>query len=351
MKILMANYPWIGGIAHYIEEAFSELGHNVVQAFYEEKRPFYFRTLKLHQVKYLDRRFKEKQRELFNQNIISLAEQTRPDIFFAFNEGNVDKQTVEQLKLKFRVKTVCLIGDDPFDSFRFSLLPYSLKYFDHIYVAEKLWIDKIRLVAPDAKIFNILVGYDQKKFNIHHTEELAKKHFEHLHCQIAFSGESYGQRAEGGYRSAILSHLAKYDFKLWGDEGWKYQFQFYPELAKAYVGGRLSFDELIYVYKKSLINLNMPSPQLVTTFQPRVLEIAACGGFQLADYRQDLFEIYKEDEIATFKTIPELLNKIDYFIKNPEKRNSYIAAGLERVKGNTWKDRVVEILKNMKEEV
>jgi spore maturation protein CgeB len=351
MRILMANFPWIGGIAHYIEQAFSGLGHSVVQAFYEEKPPFYYRALKLHQVKYLDRRFKEKQRELFNQKILILAEQTKPDIFFVFNEGYVNMETVEQLKNKYRIKTVCLIGDDPFDSFRFHDLPYSLKYFDHIYVAEKLWIDKIRMVAPNSKLFKIASAYDHNKFNIQHALELGKKHFANLNCQISFCGESYNQRAEGGYRSAVFSHLTKYDFKFWGDKGWKYQFKFYPELEKAYAGGRLSFDELIYLYARSLINMNMPSPQLITAFQPRVLEIAACGGFQLVDYREDLFEVFKDDEIATFKTIPEMLDKIDYFIKNPEKRNSYITAGLERIKGNTWKDRMVQIIKNLREEI
>ena len=275
---------------------------------------------------------------------MALAEKIKPDLFFVFNEGYVNEQTVRLLKIKFKTVTICMIGDDPFDSFRFHHLPYSLKYFDHIYIAEKLWIDKIRMVAPNSKLHKILVGYDHKKFNTQRVTELGTKHLDHLNCQISFCGESYNQRAEGGYRSAVLSHLTKYDFKLWGDGGWKYQSDFYPELKKAYAGSRLSYDELIYVYKKSLINMNMPAPQLVTAFQPRVLEIAACGGFQLVDYRQDLFEIFKVDEIATFKTIPELLDKIDYFINNPEKRNSYIAAGFERIKGNTWKDRAAQIL-------
>lgn len=343
----MANYPWIGGVANYIENAFRQIGADVEHVFYEEELPFYFRTLKFSQIKYLDRKMREKQRDIFNRKILKLAERKPPDVFFAFNEGNVNAETVEKLKNKHRVKTICLIGDDPFDSYRFRDLPYSLKYFDHIYVAEKMWIDKIRMVAPHSKIFKMLSAYDPDNFNINRFNELKIEGFHDLECQISFCGESYNQRAEGGYRSTVLSHLTKYDFKLWGDSGWKYQFKFYPDLKNVYMGGRLNMNELVHVYHNSIININMPSPQIITGFQPRVFEIAACGGFQIVDHREDLLEVFKENDIVTFKTIPELIEKVDRFIKYPESRKHYIEAGLNAVQGNTWKDRAEEILSNL----
>jgi len=245
------------------------------------------------------------------------------------------------------IRTVCLIGDNPFDSYRFRELPYSLKYFDHIYVAEKNWISNIRMVAAGSKIIKMHSAYDSRRFNIDHVKENDQARNKEINCQIAFSGESYYQCAEGGYRCAVLSNLVEYGLVLWGDCGWKYQFKFYPELVRAYNGGRLSLDELVSVYANATINLNMPSPQIITSFQPRVFEIAACGGFQIVDYREDLLEVFKKDEIVTFKTIPELKEKVEYFIRYPEKRKPYIDSGLKAIKGNTWKDRVEMILNNM----
>lgn len=343
----MANYPWIGGVAKHIEEAFAETGNDVHQIFYEEKPPFYFSGLKLSQVKYLDRKFHEKEREIFNKKILAACERIRPDIFFVFNEGYVNAATVESIRKNNLTRTVCLIGDDPFDSYRFRELPYSLRYFDQIYVAEKLWIDKIRLVAPNAALFKILSAYDDRQFNSERAKAVMQNGWMHLDCPVSFCGESYNKRAEGGYRSAILSYLVHHGLKLWGDKGWMYQFRFYPELEKAYMGGRLEFEKLVYVYAKSTINLNMTSPQILTSFQPRVFEIAACGGFQIVDHREDLFEVFGEEEIATFKTIPELLDKVDHFLKNPAQRTPYIEAGFKAIKRNTWKERAIQIVNNL----
>ena len=95
----------------------------------------------------------------------------------------------------------------------------------------------------------------------------------------------------------------------------------------------------------------MPSPQLLTAFQPRVFEIPAVGGFQIVDYREDLFEFFDENELVTFQSVTELKDKVDYYLKNLEKRKPYINAGLERVKGNSWKDRALEIINNLKKDL
>jgi len=350
MKVMMANYPWIGGIADYIEKAFIDHGCEVQQYFYNEKKQVIHRYLKLNQVKYLDRKYVEKRRQIYNEKLKSTAKQIKPDVFFVFNEGYVNTETIRVIRKTYKTKTICFIGDDPFDSYRFQQLPYSLKYIDHIYIGEKCWIDKIHRIAPESKLYKMLVGYDSSQFNFERSELCRKTKIKRLDCTISFTGESYSKRAEGGYRSGILANLLKYDLKIWGDAGWRHQFQFYPDLQAAYQGERLSYDELLYVYANTLINMNMPSPQLITAFQPRVFEIAACGGFQIVDFREDLLEVFRDDEIVTFRTVPELKEKIEYFIKYPEKRKPYIEAGLRAVKGNTWHDRAAQIIANLKDE-
>ncbi len=347
MKVLMANFPWIGGIASYLEKAFGDLGHEVKQVLYVERLTPYIRLLKLNQLKYISRMTLERERRLHNLSILRIAKEFRPDLFLVLNEGYVDAETVSILKRDHGTFNVCLIADDPFDSYRFHELPYSLRFFDHIYVAEKLWINKIKMVSSSAKVFKFLSAYDHNMFTIEKANRLKGGGFEHLGCDVSFTGESYGRRAEGAYRSGILSSLVRYKLRFWGDDGWKYQLRFYPGLTNSYSGTRLTFDELVYLYANSPINLNMPSPQLTTAFQPRVFEIPACGGFQIVDHREDLFEVFKEDEIVTFRSIPELVEKVEYFLKNPEKRKPYIAAGLRAIQGNSWKDRAMSIIDNL----
>jgi len=91
----------------------------------------------------------------------------------------------------------------------------------------------------------------------------------------------------------------------------------------------------------------MPAPQIRSGIQPRVFEIAACGGFQIIDRRDDLFEIFNEDEIVTFDSIPDLIDKVKYYTKYPDERLKFINAGLKVVNRNTWKDRATIILANV----
>ena len=87
----------------------------------------------------------------------------------------------------------------------------------------------------------------------------------------------------------------------------------------------------------------MSSPQILTAFQPRVFEIAAAKCFQIIDYREDLMLCYNEDEMVTFKTIPELKEKINYFLKNPSEREKIAEKMyLKTIHKHTWQDRVKE---------
>ena len=89
----------------------------------------------------------------------------------------------------------------------------------------------------------------------------------------------------------------------------------------------------------------MPSPQIVTAFQPRTLEIAACKGFQIIDYRKDLNHFFSKDEIVTFSDINNLKEKITYFINNPDERKSYINKLYNVVVNNhSWDIRIKEYL-------
>lgn len=342
MKILSANFPWIGGVAKYIEDAFEANGSEVERIHYREKMPFFYRQFKLNQIMYLNNLQKKKNIEAYNRIIVEKANAFNPDLFFVFNEGYVLTDTVKYLKKK-GVFLLSVIGDDPFDSFRFLELPYSLGYFDKIFVGEKYWIPKIKLVAPNADVRKIESGYDPEYFNVNKVVQLSQISIDKINCKVAFTGESYGRRVEGGYRSSVLSNLVNYGLKIWGDEGWKYQFKFYPELRKAYSGGRLSYDELITLYGSNAINLNLSSPQVISAFQPRLLEIIACGGFVISENKEDSMEVFG-DNLVTFDSVEELKEKVEYFITNPSERSRYVQACLKIVEKHSWTSKIKEIL-------
>lgn len=68
---------------------------------------------------------------------------------------------------------------------------------------------------------------------------------------------------------------------------------------------------------------------------PRTFEINACATLQLTDARADLSRFYTPGvEIETYETAAEMMDKIEYYLANENKRREIALRGFER----TWKE-------------
>jgi spore maturation protein CgeB len=200
-------------------------------------------------------------------------------------------------------------------------------------------------MAPDSRIEHTLGAFSPEIFRPISFEEISNDDKEIFECDISFTGSAYGEQAEGNYRAGILGSLGEFNVKIWGDMGWRYREKYYPSLGPAYRGNRLSYEQLLKLFRLSKINLNMPSPQILTAFQPRVFEIAAAKGFQIIDFREELLKCYNEDEMVTFATIPELKEKIRYYLINPSERDKIAEKMyLKTIGRHTWHNRIHEYM-------
>lgn len=331
MKILIVKSGWIGGWMDHVISALKKNGHGVTAIEYQRlKSPL--RIIKLHNIVHIRNYLERSSWYVFNKKVKQVFDETKPDIFLTMNESYLLPNTIDYIRAK-NCKTVCFVADNPFDSHRYCYFPISLQHFDVLLICDRIWIQNIRNVAANSKIIKIVSGggFNSDIFYPVDESTITEVDQKEFSCDISFTGESYGMNAEGAYRAGILDQLNKYNVKIWGDIGWKIRFPHYENLARFYQGERLPYNDLRKLYKLSTINLNMPSPQILTGFQPRVFEIAACKGFQIVDWREEIEELFSEDELVTFKNINDLLGKADYFIKNPEKRMSYIEKAYKKV--------------------
>ncbi|MCM3785869.1 glycosyltransferase [Neobacillus mesonae] len=68
---------------------------------------------------------------------------------------------------------------------------------------------------------------------------------------------------------------------------------------------------------------------------PRTFEISACATLQLTDVRSDLSRFYTPGvEIETFETHSDMIDKIEYYLANEDKRQEIALRGFER----TWNE-------------
>ena len=339
MKIAFPPNSWAGGFLHSIMKAFEYLGHEtfMVSTFNASLTNKIQRRIPINSI---SEKASISQDYHYNKYILQQIKGFDPDIFFNISGSGLFPETIKEIKSK-KCLTICLIADNPCDPapHRDKIFPMTLRYYDYLLNPEKTWNKLLLNLTPNSKIIKFYGGFDPGNFfpvdNI--TEEDRIK----FNCDVSFTGHSYKNSPEGAYRSGIVGLLNDFSVKIWGDKDWAYRFQYYKSLKNAYQGERLNYNELRKLYTISTINLNLPSPQILSSFQPRVFEISATKGFQIIDHSDDLYQFFNRDEIVTFKSIGELKEKINYYLQNKEEREKIKDAMYNRVKQEfTWDNQI-----------
>ena len=123
----------------------------------------------------------------------------------------------------------------------------------------------------------------------------------------------------------------------------------FGNLSKIF-GRCLSYDDMVKMYSQSKITLNFsgyPETKNVGTIDfdksvkgltGRDSEAPMCGAFYLTQYSDHIAQMYEiGKEIETFRSVPELIDKIKYYLENPVEAESIRKAGRERaLKDYTW---------------
>ncbi len=111
-------------------------------------------------------------------------------------------------------------------------------------------------------------------------------------------------------------------------------------------GGADSNRMMPKIIKCSKINLNMTNRPIKTGLPLRIFDLMGCGGFVISNYQAEIPEHFVPDEdIVLYDSIPDLLNKIDYYLSHEEERIQIAKNGYDKVKAyHTYDIRLTQIL-------
>lgn len=103
------------------------------------------------------------------------------------------------------------------------------------------------------------------------------------------------------------------------------------------------------IYRSSKININVTRPQLKTTVNQRVFDVAAAGGFLLTDYRSGLDELFSFDvSDVVFSNVKELKEKVAYFLARDDERQAWARKKRQAVlDAHTYRHRAAVVLEKM----
>lgn len=137
-----------------------------------------------------------------------------------------------------------------------------------------------------------------------------------------------GEVAAAELRLSVVATLGRFGAHVWGDEGWK---AVVPH-GVTWRGPAGHAQQLPRIYSNGGIHVDIGRIYQLDIVTLRVFDVLACGGFLLAHHNAELEELFVVgEELETWRTLPELVEKVRHYLDRPEDRQRIAAAGRARV--------------------
>jgi spore maturation protein CgeB len=227
------------------------------------------------------------------------------------------------------------------DYLRFTYWKDFAKYFDYIFTIQREKCIEALQKAGAGEVHYLPVACDPE---VHVPVALSEDEKRRWGSPVSFVGAGYHNRQQ------MFASMADLPFKIWGTE-WPSCRPFDRMVQEG--GRRLTPNEYIKIFCSSEININLHSSTERDGIEPngdfvnpRTIELAASGAFQLVDKRSLLPEILTpEKEVVTFDSLQDLREKINFYLNHPAEREKITLAARKKVLGqHTYKHRIESMI-------
>ncbi len=343
LRILVV-LPLYGGslpVGRYCARALSGMGHTV-EVF--EAPEFYgaFTALKglrvgAERLEHLESGFVQ----LVSQAVLAKVESFTPDLVLALAQAPLTRQVLRRLRKDGVPTAMWFVEDFKVFSYWRAFAPY----YDFFAVIQKEpFLGELQKIGVENAFYLPLAAEP----SFHRPLELDAVEKRKFGAQLSFLGAGYPNRR------AAFRRLIRFDLKIWGND-WDGESALARYMQRP--GQRIAPEEAVKIFNATAVNLNLhssvQSADLVPPgdfVNPRTFELAGCGAFQLVDKRELLPELFAPDELATFSTMDELEERIEYFLAHPDERAVYARKGRERVlAAHTYAHRMQTLLDTVAE--
>ncbi|WP_281889210.1 glycosyltransferase [Paenibacillus sp. YYML68] len=275
---------------------------------------------------------------------VEYAIQTKPDVVLVLDGLNIDTGHMDTIR-SHGIRTAVWLTDDPY--YTDLTLPLVL-HFDTVFTLELSCVDFYRRHGSRDVHY---LPFAANPAIFRPKPALASHRYE-----VSFIGSAYWNRV------AIFDQLAPYLARrrsyicgIWWD-----RLKAYSQLSSSIALNKwMSAEETSLYYNGTKIVINLHRATDDDTFNhnsrlisavspnPRTFEIAACGTLQLTDIRHDIARFYKPgEEIVTYGSAEELLQKLDYYLHHEEERRRIALNALKRtMTEHTYATRMAQMLR------
>lgn len=278
--------------------------------------------------------------EKLNIKIISEFKDGNYDLVWIDKGKRVFPDTLKKIKdFNPSVKIIHINPDDPFGKFRTGWKTFisSIPYYDIHFVPREVNIPEYEKEGAK-KVFVYDRSYDP---DIHKPIELTEDEKKKYSCRVGFIG-SWAVHREKSIAYLIDNGI---EVTVWGN-GWQ-KGKYWNKIKKFWQGPGLNGIEYAKAINGMDIALHFLRKENRDEQDSRTFEIPACGIFMLAERTKKHEEFFEDGKEAVFFDNDEdLLQKVIYYLKNPDKRIMIAKGGRQRstLSGYSYKERLKIIL-------
>ena len=333
MKILIVGVEQIKKDERYMDDkgwsfqrAFEKLGVKTDSFFYKKKGKFAFLEKNKH--------VKDLWRSYMNRSLTAQVKNFRPDVLMILKGETIQPETLQKIREKTDTLILNVFPDNPLYMGKFE----AIEPCHYFFVKDSYILSILR----GAGFKNVLYLPQCSDPDVHKPMVLNEHEKKTYCCDLSLIGSMYP------YRLKLLEQLAGFKPSIWG-RGWSRISN--TEILKLYRGKDIRGTQKVKAISGSAISLNPHHPlNDIHGINRRTFDIAACKGFQLADFKTDMERSFKlNSEIICFKTIDELKRLIEYYLRHPDERAQIAEAAYHRVlMEHTYDHRAKEILEMIK---
>lgn len=176
----------------------------------------------------------------------------------------------------------------------------------------------------------------------HRPVELGEAERAHFGCDLSLTGNMYY------YRALVMEHFLDYRVKIWGPSFPRW---LDSSTRAVFMRQYVVREEKAKAFRAAAININSLTPAEINGVNWRTFEVAGCGGFQIAEFRPELANLFEIDrEIVTFNTLGELKEKVAYYLVHEEERQEIALKSQRRAhRDHTYELRLRSLLKTVED--
>ena len=254
----------------------------------------------------------------------------RPSLVLVIKGGPITPGLIRRVKARIDALFLNLFPDNPL-----WMLPFPcIEPYDVFFTKERYALRALESVG--LRNLHYLPLYCVPEF--HHPVTLDADETRRFGAGVSFVGSHYP------FRERFFVELSGYPVRLWGS-GWERAGS--PVVRAMGAGGPVWGRSKLAVYSGSTLSMNPHHPMNdIAGVNSRAFELAASGACQVADFRDELANLFAPGrEVLTYRDPTELRRTVDYHLAHPDEARAIGQNGLKRALAeHTLRHRIDEML-------